>query len=100
MFSTSPETTLVFDHKLAADRTDPAWLDLTPRLGELAVPVQVIQGADDPIFPPPTGLLTAEAVPHATLLTVEGMGHMLEPAFFAPLTKALSAHIAQAARAT
>ncbi|MFC4946248.1 alpha/beta fold hydrolase [Pseudonocardia sp. GCM10023141] len=96
----SPETTLAFDHKLAADRTDPAWLDLAPRLGELAVPVQVIQGADDPIFPPPTGRLTVDAIPHATLHTVDGMGHMLEPAFFAPLTEALAAHIARAIRET
>ena len=40
---------------------------------------QVIQGADDPIFPPPTGLLAARALSHATLLTVDGMGHMPEP---------------------
>jgi pimeloyl-ACP methyl ester carboxylesterase len=89
---------LVFDHKLAADRTDPSWLDLTPRLGGLAVPVQVIQGADDPIFPPPTGRLTADAVPNAALRTIDGMGHMLEPAFFAPLTEALSTHITRATK--
>lgn len=93
----SPETTMVFDHKLAADRTNPAWLDLVPRLHGLATPVLVIQGVDDPIFPPPTGRLTADAVPHATLLEVDGMGHMLEPAFFALLTDALTTNISRAA---
>jgi hypothetical protein len=37
-------------------------------------------------------------IPHATLLTVDGRRHMLEPAFFALLREALSAHVARATR--
>ena len=74
-----PETTLVFDYKRAADRTDPAWLDLTPRLTDLAVYEQVIRGADDVIFPPPTGRLTAHAIAHATLATIAGWDSSSRP---------------------
>jgi pimeloyl-ACP methyl ester carboxylesterase len=94
----APEVTMAFDHKLVADRTDSGWLNLVPRLRDLTVPVQVIQGAEDPIFPPPTGQLTAEASARGTLLFVDRMGHMLEPAFFSVLIDAIAAHASRAGR--
>jgi pimeloyl-ACP methyl ester carboxylesterase len=46
-------------------------------LGEIAVPLLVIHGTADPIFPYPHGVALANAVPGATLVTIEGGGHEL-----------------------
>jgi pimeloyl-ACP methyl ester carboxylesterase len=47
------------------------------RVGDIAVPLLVIHGAADPLFPHPHGVALAEAVPGATLVTIEGGGHEL-----------------------
>jgi pimeloyl-ACP methyl ester carboxylesterase len=47
------------------------------RIGEIAAPVLVIHGTADPLFPLPHGVALAEAVPGATLVTIEGGGHEL-----------------------
>ena len=49
--------------------------DRTERLGSVTVPTLVIHGSVDPMFPLPHGEATAKAVPGATLVVVEGMGH-------------------------
>jgi pimeloyl-ACP methyl ester carboxylesterase len=46
-------------------------------LKELAAPLLVIHGTADPLIPYPHGVALAEAVPGATLVTVEGGGHEL-----------------------
>ena len=43
----------------------------------VAVPTVVIHGSVDPLVPPVGGELTAEAIPGAQLVMVEGMGHDL-----------------------
>jgi pimeloyl-ACP methyl ester carboxylesterase len=53
-------------------------------LNSIAVPTLIIHGSEDPIFPVEHGMATAEAVPGAELLIIEGMGHGL-PAEFMPL---------------
>jgi pimeloyl-ACP methyl ester carboxylesterase len=53
------------------------------RLHSLAVPALVIHGADDPLIPVAAGRDTADAIPGARLVVIEGMGHNI-PAALAP----------------
>src|SRR5262249_19068233 len=46
-------------------------------LGALRVPTLVIHGSDDPLVPMTCGVETAEAIPGAKLVVIEGMGHDL-----------------------
>lgn len=46
-------------------------------LGSVSVPTLVIHGADDPLVPVAGGRDTAEAIPGAELMIIEGMGHDL-----------------------
>jgi pimeloyl-ACP methyl ester carboxylesterase len=46
-------------------------------LGFIRVPALVIHGADDPLVPPEGGEVTAEAIPGAELIIIDGMGHDL-----------------------
>ncbi len=82
---------------------EPAPMDLTaPQRGaELAavtVPVLVIEGPEDPVHPPPTATLLADALGRARLVTITGLGHALAPAVLLPLAEAILAHTATAAR--
>lgn len=51
--------------------------DRTPRLGAVSVPTVVIHGTADPLVNPSGGRATAEAIPGAKLVMIEGMGHDL-----------------------
>ncbi|MCH6163272.1 alpha/beta fold hydrolase [Streptomyces marispadix] len=51
--------------------------DLTPRLTRLRVPTLVVHGTADPLFDISGGRATAAAIPHAELVTVDGMAHSL-----------------------
>jgi pimeloyl-ACP methyl ester carboxylesterase len=46
-------------------------------LGSVAVPTLVIHGVDDPLVPVEGGKDTAEAIPGAELIIIDGMGHDL-----------------------
>jgi pimeloyl-ACP methyl ester carboxylesterase len=48
-----------------------------PELGSVTVPTLVIHGADDPLVPVEGGKDTAEAIPGAELIIIDGMGHDL-----------------------
>jgi pimeloyl-ACP methyl ester carboxylesterase len=48
-----------------------------PGLGSVSVPTLVIHGDDDPLVPIEAGKDTAEAIPGAELMIIEGMGHDL-----------------------
>ena len=48
-----------------------------PDLGSVSVPTLVIHGDDDPLVPVEGGRETAEAIPGAELIIIEGMGHDL-----------------------
>jgi pimeloyl-ACP methyl ester carboxylesterase len=61
-------------HALLADG------DRTEALAKVAIPTLVVHGADDPLIPPAAGRATAEAIPGAELVMIEGMGHDLPPA--------------------
>ena len=73
--------------------------DRTSALESLTVPALVIHGTADPLVPAAHGQATADAIPGAQLLLVEGMGHDLphtnEP--WPQLIDAIAAHVKQAA---
>jgi pimeloyl-ACP methyl ester carboxylesterase len=60
-------------------------------LHALRVPTLVVHGADDPLIPLACGLDTAESIPGAELLIIEGMGHSLPPATWPRLVEAITA---------
>jgi len=59
-------------------------------LRQLRVPTLVVHGADDPLVPLACGLDTAESIPGAELLIVEGMGHDLPRAAWPQLVDAVT----------
>ncbi|MFX0135677.1 MAG: alpha/beta fold hydrolase [Candidatus Hodarchaeota archaeon] len=48
-----------------------------PALASITAPTLVIHGTEDPLMPPDGGKDTAEAIPGAELLIIEGMGHSI-----------------------
>lgn len=56
--------------------------DRTMQLRSLRIPAAVIHGLSDRMIHPTGGRATAHAIPHAELVTVEGMGHDLPPALY------------------
>lgn len=64
-------------------------------LGALRMPTLVIHGDADPLVPLPCGEATAQAVPGAELLVLEGMGHDLPRGTWPRLLDALEKHTAR-----
>ncbi|CAN5493922.1 alpha/beta hydrolase [soil metagenome] len=69
----------------------------TEALRRLTVPTLVIHGDLDPLITPTGGERTAEAVPGAELLVIEGMGHDLPPALWPQIIEAITAVAGRAA---
>jgi pimeloyl-ACP methyl ester carboxylesterase len=65
--------------------------DRTARLRELQVPALVIHGVADRLCDPSGGRATAEAIPGAELVVIEGMGHNLPPGLRLPLAERIAA---------
>ena len=61
-------------------------------LRSVSVPTLVIHGDIDPLVPVEGGIDTAEAIPGAQLLIIEGMGHDLPPAIWPQLMDAIVKH--------
>jgi pimeloyl-ACP methyl ester carboxylesterase len=72
--------------------------DLRPQLASIAVPTLVIHGADDPLILPGCGRDTAESIPGARFMLIEGMGHELPAALHDQVAQAIHGN-AQRARA-
>ncbi|GAB4350321.1 MAG: alpha/beta hydrolase [Candidatus Abyssubacteria bacterium] len=66
--------------------------DRTPALKSVTAPTLVIHGAADPLVPVECGKATAEAVPGASLLIIEGMGHSLPPEVWPQIINAIAEH--------
>jgi pimeloyl-ACP methyl ester carboxylesterase len=62
------------------------------RIGDLRVPLLVIHGTADPLFPHPHGVALAEGVPGARLVTIEGGGHELHPGDWDQMLDAIERH--------
>jgi pimeloyl-ACP methyl ester carboxylesterase len=62
--------------QLAAIVTAP---DRTPELRRIDLPATVIHGADDRLVAPSGGRATADAIPGARFVQIDGMGHDLPP---------------------
>jgi pimeloyl-ACP methyl ester carboxylesterase len=65
-------------------------------LGSVTVPTLVIHGADDPLVPVDAGIDTADAVPGAERMIIEGMGHDLPRPLWPRIIDAISGLTAQA----
>lgn len=65
-------------------------------LASVKTPTLVIHGGDDPLVPVEGGKDTAEAVPGAELLIIEGMGHDLPVEVWPRLVDAISSHTKKA----
>ena len=65
-------------------------------LRNVAVPTLVVHGDADLLVTPSGGQRTAELVPGATLLLLEGMGHDLPPGHLGPIVEAITALAARA----
>lgn len=61
-------------------------------LAEIALPTLVIHGTSDTLVQPSGGERTAEVVPDAKLLMIDGMGHDLAPPLWPQLIDALATH--------
>jgi len=70
--------------------------DRTPGLKSVSAPTLVIHGAEDPLVPVECGKATAEAVPGASLLVIEGMGHSLPVVIWPLIIGAIATHTANA----
>lgn len=67
------------------------------RLAAITAPTLVIHGVEDPLVPATGGKDTAEAIPGAELLLIEGMGHCLPKAVWPQLTEAIANHALKSA---
>lgn len=65
-------------------------------LAGVKVPALVIHGADDPLVPITGGRETADAIPGAELMVIEGMGHDMPKAIWPRLTDAIANHARRA----
>ncbi len=70
--------------------------DRTAALGELQAPLLVIHGTADPLFPHAHGEALANAVPNATLVSVDGGGHELHEGDWDQMVEAIRRHSATA----
>jgi pimeloyl-ACP methyl ester carboxylesterase len=65
-------------------------------LRDVTTPTLVIHGAEDPLIPLSGGQDTADSIPGAALLVIEGMGHDLPEGAWPRLVGAISEHTAKA----
>ena len=70
--------------------------DRTDALRGVRIPALVIHGSDDPILPLAHGRATAEAIPGAKLLVIEGMGHDIPAKAAKRIAQAIVEHTAGA----
>jgi pimeloyl-ACP methyl ester carboxylesterase len=72
----------------------------TQRLAAITAPSLVIHGTADPLVPVEAGRDTAKCIPGAELWEIDGLGHGIPPALWAPLADRIAAHTqkAEAAR--
>ena len=67
-----------------------------PKLKTIKVPTLVIHGGDDPLVPIEGGKETAECIPGAELLIIEGMGHSLPSPIWSQVVDAIAKNASKA----
>ena len=68
-------------------------VDRKKALSSVTAPTLVIHGTDDPVVPWEAGRDTAEAIPRAELMLIDGMGHDLPHGGAWPrIVEAIAAH--------
>lgn len=72
--------------------------DRTRALASVSAPTLVIHGTRDPMVSPSGGRATAQAIPGARLLTIDGMGHDLPDGAWSQLIDAIAEHARVAER--
>jgi pimeloyl-ACP methyl ester carboxylesterase len=72
--------------------------DRTPQLRHVHIPTLVLHGADDPLISLSGGRATAEAIPGAELVVIEGMGHDLPPQLWAMIAAQIAGLVTHARR--
>lgn len=70
--------------------------DRRTALAAITAPTLVIHGSADPLIPVEAGRDTAQVIPGARLMIIEGMGHDLPKGVWAELVAAISQHAKQA----
>jgi len=72
--------------------------DRTSKLGDLKVPTLIIHGDADPLVPLAGGKATADAIPGAELMVIEGMGHVIPNlnAYWNEIKDAMISHMGKA----
>lgn len=88
MFDRARDINAAMNHGLVPSPTR----EQAEALGRVRVPALIIQGVDDPIFPPGHGVAAAQAIPGARLLMVEGLGHELPHPKHGELARAILQH--------
>ncbi len=78
------------NHALATSAT-PVIRDF--EFARISAPTLVISGSEDPILPPAHGKAIAKAIKRSNLLSIEGMGHVLNPVFFEQIIEAMACHM-------
>jgi len=66
------------------------------KLASINVPTLVIHGREDPLVPVEDGKDTAETIPGASLLIIDGMGHSVPPEVAPQIVEAIVANTAKA----
>ena len=66
-----------------------------PLLAGITAPTLVIHGSEDPLLPLEDGLDTADSIPGAEMLIIEGMGHGLPVGAWPQIIEAIAGHIAK-----
>jgi pimeloyl-ACP methyl ester carboxylesterase len=82
-----------FQRQYAAAASSP---DRRPKLATIKAPTVVIHGEVDPLVPLTGGRDTAENIPGAELVVIEGMGHDLPPALYDTIVEAILKAVARA----
>ena len=67
-------------------------------LRNLTVPTLVVHGDRDRLVPIEAGRLTAQLVPGATFVAIEGMGHDYPPQLWDQLVTVITKHLKEAAQ--
>jgi pimeloyl-ACP methyl ester carboxylesterase len=64
----------------------------TAALRDVSVPALVLHGSEDKLVDPSGGRRTAEAIPGARFVLIEGLGHDYPPQYWDELVRLVSEH--------